>query len=164
MANRYFKGNGVTQSIDKAIYWYQKAANNDNAEAQNALAECYHLGDGVPKNDLTAISWWEKSAEKGNVDAMIHLAENLTDPTDDDIDKDLVTAKMWWSKAAEAGDAYAMYRLGDCYEKGIGVSVVSLDDAFQWYRLSSQNGNEDATEAVKRFSRGIGGKVKIKKK
>ena len=163
MANRYFKGNGVKQSIKDAIYWYQKAANNENPEAMNALAECYHLGDGVVKNDQTAISWWTKAATANNVDAMIHLAENLTDPTDPFVDQDLVTAKYWWSKAAEAGDAYAMYRLGDCFEKGIGVSVVNIDDAYKWYRLAAQNGNEEAIEASKRFTKGVGGKVKVKK-
>jgi TPR repeat protein len=94
---------------------------------------------------------------------MIHLAENLTEPSDKNIVQDLVTAKYWWSRAAEAGDAYAMYRLGDCLEHGIGVSVINLEDAFKWYRLASQNGNEDASEATKRFSRSITCKVKIKK-
>ena len=56
-----------------------------------------------------------------------------------------------------------MYRLGDCLERGIGVSSINIEDAFRWYRLSSQNGNEDATEACKRFTKTLSGKVKVKK-
>ena len=163
LGKRYFEGRGVEQDLKKAVFWYEKAAKGDDPVAQNALAECYHMGDGVIKNDQTAISWWNKAANAGNVDAMIHLAENLTDPSDEFMDPDLVTAKFWWSKAAELGDAYAMYRLGDCLEKGIGVSVINIDDAYKWYRLSAQKGNEDAIEASKRFTKGVGGKVKLKK-
>lgn len=163
LGNRYAKGNGVPQDIKQAIIWWTKAANAGNSEAQNNLAECYHLGDGIVKNDLTAVSWWTKSANDGNVNAMIHLAEILTDPTDNNIDQDLVEAKNWWLKASELGDSYAMYRLGDCLEKGIGVSSINLEDAFRWYRLSSQNGYADATEACKRFTKTITGKIKVKK-
>ncbi|MGM9970116.1 MAG: tetratricopeptide repeat protein [Anaeroplasma sp.] len=163
LGHRYSKGEGVTRDIKRALDYYNKAANANEPEAQNALAECYHLGDGIVKNDMLAISWWTKAANSGNVDAMIHLAENLTDPSDATIETDLVTAKYWWTKAAESGDAYAMFRLGDCLERGIGVSVISLEDAFKWYRLSSQNGNEDATETCKRFTKSITGKVKLKK-
>ena len=163
LGNRYAKGNGVPQDIKQAIIWWTKAANAGNSEAQNNLAECYHLGDGIVKNDLTAVSWWTKSANDGNVNAMIHLAEILTDPTDNNIDQDLVEAKNWWLKASELGDPYAMYRLGDCLEKGIGVSSINLEDAFRWYRLSSQNGYDDATEACKRFTKTITGKIKVKK-
>ena len=165
MGRRYSLGEGVNLDIKKAIDYYNKAAKADNPAAQNALAECYHLGDGIVKNDDLAIEWWTKAANGGNVDAMIHLAENLTDPSDElQIRRDLVTAKNWWTKAAELGDPYAMYRLGDCLEKGIGVSQVNLDDAYKWYRLASQNGNEDATEACNRFTRTFTGKIKLKNK
>lgn len=163
LGHRYANGAGVIRNIKKALDYYNRAANLDEPDAQNALAECYHLGDGILKNDNLAISWWTKAANSGNTMAMIHLAENLTDPSDATIDVDLVEAKYWWTKAAEAGDPYAMYRLGDCFERGYGVSVISLDDAYNWYRLGSLNGNEEATEACKRFTKSLTGKVKLKK-
>ena len=163
LGKRYLLGKGVEQDVNKAFNWFTKAANAGNPEAENALANCYHMGDGTIKNDTLAINWWSKAAEAGNVDAMTHLAEILTDPTDEYMDPDLAQAKNWWSKAAELGDAYAMYRLGDCLERGIGVSVINVDDAYKWYRLSAQKGNEDAIEACKRFSKGVGGKMKLKK-
>ena len=164
LGKRYALGDGVRLDMKRAIDLYDKAAKAGDPTAQNALAECYHLGDGIVKNDLLAIEWWTKAATGGNVDAMIHLAENLTDPSDNQIDRDLVTAKNWWTKAAELGDSYAMFRLGDCLERGIGVSQIDLDSAFTWYRLSAQNGNEEAKEAAARFSKSLTGKVKLKNK
>lgn len=163
-AKRCQDGQGVKEDRRAAFQWFQKAANGEDPDAMNELAECYHLGDGVLKNDASAITWWQKAANSGNVAAMIHLAENLTAPTDKNIQEDLVTAKYWWSRAAEAGDPYAMYRLGDCLEHGIGVSVINLDDAFKWYRLAAQNGDKDAEEAAKKFTKSITGKIKLKTK
>lgn len=163
MANRYAEGKGVKQSIKNALFWWNKAAQGENAEAQNKLAECYQRGEGIGKNEEIAVSWWLRSAQGGNVDAMIHLAETLTDPTDPMIEPDLITAKYWWTKAAESGDPYAMYRLGDCFERGYGIPAPSLEDAFQWYRLASQNGSEEAAECAKRFTKSMGGKIKLKK-
>ena len=163
LANRYSLGDGVRLDKKVAFNWYQKAANSEDPAAMNALAECYHLGDGCLKNDALAISWWQKAANNGNTPAMIHLAENLTEPNNNQVKPDLVTAKYWWTKAAESGDAYAMYRLGDCYEKGLGVSNISLEDAFKWYRLGAQNGDQDAIDASQRFTKSLTGKVKLKK-
>lgn len=162
LGNRYASGNGVPLSMKNAIYWWMKAANADNPEAQNALAECYASGNGVYMNYQQAMAWWNKAATAGNVLAMVHLAERYTLPPDDG-EPDLVTAKYWWTKAAEAGDAYAMCRLGECLEKGLGVPLANLEDAFKWYRLASQNGNEEAQEHCKRFSRSVTGKIKTKK-
>lgn len=164
LGKKYQSGDGVVLDMKKAIDLFNKSAKQGYPKAENALAECYHLGDGIVKNDLLAIEWWTKAANDGDVDAMIHLAENLTDPSDSQIDRDLVTAKNWWTKAAELGNAYAMYRLGDCLENGIGVSQVNLNDAYTWYRLASQNGIEEATEACSRFTKSLSGKIKLKKK
>ncbi len=161
MANRYAVGNGVPQSQKNAIFWWMKAANAGNAEAQNSLAECYYSGNGVYKNVQQALSWWTKAAEAMNVTAMIHLAEYETNPDEDEVD--LEQAKYWWTKAAEAGDSYAMYQLGECFEKGLGVPAINLEDAFRWYKLASDNGNEEASEKIKKFTKSITGKIKIKK-
>lgn len=165
IGNRYSTGNGVPQSMKNAIYWWMKAANANDPDAQNALAECYAAGNGVYKNHQQAITWWTKAAAQGNIQSMVHLAEtNALPPQDEDMTQDLVTAKYWWTKAAEAGDPYAMCRLGECLEKGYGIAAPNYEDAFKWYRLASQNGNEEATENCKRFTKkGMKGRVKVKK-
>ena len=37
----YYKGEGTEKNLEKTFYWYQKAAVNDNVEAQYNLALAY---------------------------------------------------------------------------------------------------------------------------
>lgn len=114
------------------------------------------------KNIQQAVSWWTKAANQGNVDAMVHLADIAALPEEGE--PDYFNAKYWWTKAAEAGDTYSMCRLGECLEKGWGTANPNLEDALKWYRLASQNGNEEAEEALKRFKKSLTGKIKLIKK
>ena len=45
---RYERGEQVRKDIDKAIYWYKKAANLGEMYAQRNLGLCYSKGKGVP--------------------------------------------------------------------------------------------------------------------
>lgn len=45
--------------------------------------------------------------------------------------------------AAEQGDAQAQYQLGQCYEKGLGTAVDSVQ-AVQWYTRAAEQGDADA--------------------
>lgn len=164
MGNRYATGKGgVEQSIKHALQWWMKAANAGNAEAQNNVGECYYSGEGVYQDYSVAMSWWTKAAEQGNVNAMVHLAETNAIPPDGE-QPDMIQSKYWWMKAAEKKDPYSMYRLAECFEKGWGVPVVNLEDAYKWYKAAVQEGYEEANEDLKRFSKSITGKIKIKKK
>lgn len=162
MANRYAKGNGVPESIKKAIFWWNKAAEKDNPEAQYYLAGCYYEGNGVFKSYQSALAWWTRSANLGYVNAMKRLAEVSEDPGEVNVEPDLLLAKYWWEKSAEAGDTHAMFKLGEALEFGKGCTS-NPEDAYKWYRLASTNGNTDAQEACKRFSKKLNGKIKLKK-
>lgn len=165
MANRYSTGKGVEQSMKKAIYWYMKAAGVENPEALNALGDIYATGNGVLENYDTAMGYWLRAANAGYVPAIIRVAENYALPPENStVSQDLVTSKYWWTKAAEAGDAYSMYRLGECFEKALGVPVASFEDAYKWYKVAADNGSEEAAEQLKRFTKSINGKIKVKKK
>ena len=93
---------------------------------------------------------------------MVSLANFLTNPPTDKVVQDLITAKYWWIKASEAGNTYAMYRLGRCFERGIGFSEANFKEAYKWYKLSASNGNEKAKTALKGYKKSITGKIKIK--
>ena len=43
----YEKGQGVAQSYDQAVYWYQLAAEQGDVDAQKNLAVMYKKGLGV---------------------------------------------------------------------------------------------------------------------
>lgn len=61
----YKNGIGIDKDKIKSMFWYSKAANNDNAEAQNILGNYYLSKQKRP----TAYKYWSKSAKQGNVQA-----------------------------------------------------------------------------------------------
>ncbi len=73
----YAEGQGVTQNYPKAKYWYKKAAEQGNANAQNNLGVLYENGQGVTQNFTQAKSWFEKAAAQGNTLAQ-HALEYMT--------------------------------------------------------------------------------------
>ncbi len=56
---------------------------------------------------------------------------------------DWAKAAEYYRKAADAGHAEAQYYLGECYEKGLGVSQDHTE-AVAWYRKAAEQGNVPA--------------------
>jgi TPR repeat protein len=46
----YENGKGTEKNLEKAFYWYQKAAENGVKEAMHNLAIYYNIGEGTEKN------------------------------------------------------------------------------------------------------------------
>ena len=46
-----------TKDINKAIYWYKEAAEQNHPMAQHNLGIMYEIGEGVPEDDRKAINW-----------------------------------------------------------------------------------------------------------
>jgi TPR repeat protein len=47
------------------VYWYQKAAAQENTGAQYNLGVMYTNGKGVSKDAKQAVYWYKKAAEQG---------------------------------------------------------------------------------------------------
>ena len=71
----YYYGEGVTKDYSKAVYWYQKAAEQGYAVAQYNFGCCYYYGEGVTKDYNQAVYWFQKAAEQGNAAAQKKLNE-----------------------------------------------------------------------------------------
>lgn len=56
---------GAKKDYVKATYWFQKAADQGNASAENNLGVAYSHGQGVPQDEMVAITWWKKAAAQG---------------------------------------------------------------------------------------------------
>ncbi|GES72768.1 kinase-like domain-containing protein [Rhizophagus clarus] len=61
----YKNGNGTKKNLEKAFYWYQKAAENSNEEAILDLVDCYENGEGTEKN-LKKTFYWHQKVEESN--------------------------------------------------------------------------------------------------
>lgn len=106
----YDNGIGVERNVDKALYWYQKAAEQGLAKAQFNLA---HLLVSEEISAVAAAEWMLKAAEQGMADAQylmgVIYAEGIGVEFDDD------QAVYWLQKAASQGQSDAAKFLRENY-------------------------------------------------
>lgn len=62
------------------MQWYQRAAEQGDANAQNNLALMYVNGCGVEKNNEAALQWFQKAAAQGHAKAK-EMAQRLGQQT-----------------------------------------------------------------------------------
>jgi len=105
LANRYHVGDGITQDISKAAFWYEKLANSGVAEAQLTLGLIYIKGDGIEQDNARALHWLNMAAEQLSVTAQYLMGVAHAEGHGTEIDK--VKAYMWYeiSGAMEYKDA-----------------------------------------------------------
>lgn len=95
----------VQENLQKAIELLEKAAYQDDANAQNQLGEWYENGIGMDQNKEKALYWYKKAATNGNASAQNHLGL-------------LENSREWFEKASKQGYAKASYNLAILEEYG----------------------------------------------
>ena len=120
LALMYKTGMGPFQKDAKqAVFWYRKAADQGDAEAQVSLGECYDEGFGVGI-DYVSGTGCAKDPEKG--------FEYLT-------------------KAAKQGNARAYRCLGICYENALGTPK-DIEKALTAYKKAVELGDKEAQKYI----------------
>jgi TPR repeat protein len=61
LALLYYFGKGIEKNLEKALYWFQKAAENGEKDAMINLALLY-CSEGTEKNLEKAFYWFQKAA------------------------------------------------------------------------------------------------------
>ena len=61
--------------IKFTVEWYQKAAQQGDAQAQFNLGEMYRRGHGVTQDYEKAVEWYQKAAQQGDAQAQFNLGE-----------------------------------------------------------------------------------------
>ena len=136
---------GVKKDYQQAAYWYRKAADQGQMDAQNNLGVLYYYGLGVTQDYSQAVYWYRKAADQGQIDAqaglgfLYYYGEGVT--------QDYSQAVYWSRKAADQGNVNSMYLLGKIYYKGLGVAR-DLKQAAYWYEKSAEKGEMDAQNAI----------------
>lgn len=143
----------ISQKTDIAIGLYHKAAEQEQAIAQNNLGVIYEEGDGVEPDMHKAITWYKRSANNGyalgqyNL-ALLYLAGSIpeNDPSLAEKSSDAV-AIHWLNQSATQGYPAAQDTLGQLYAKGRGVKK-SLKNAIEWTEKAVKNNqSKDKTQA-----------------
>jgi TPR repeat protein len=101
----YANGQGVCRNDAKAVEWYQRAAEQGDASAQNNLGVMYATGQGVAQDDAQAVRWYGLAAEQGHALAQYNLGGMYNSGRG--VARDSVRSYMWMLLAADAGDAAA---------------------------------------------------------
>lgn len=152
IASRYLDGEGLTQDVTKAAYWYQEAASRGLAPAQYRVATLFERGRGVPKDVATAMVWYERAAGNGNVKSM-HNAAVLAAGNElgmPDYDK----AFRLFKEAAEHGLKDSQFNLAVLYERGLGSKIDSAEALF-WYLTAAQASDADAGSRAETLAKSL---------
>ncbi|MBP5446539.1 MAG: CHAT domain-containing protein, partial [Treponema sp.] len=132
--------------IFKAVYWYEKSAEQNNAASQRRLGNIFQSGyqtgvKGTP-DYARAKSLFEKAAAQNDALAQHYLARIYYEGKG--IPYNYFKAFEFEKKAAENGLPEAQFWTGYMYEFGQGVNA-SISAANDWYKKASAGGNLRAT-------------------
>lgn len=161
---RYFRGEGVTQNTDSALYWLHMAADGGDPGAANNLGYLYASGEFVEQDFVKAREWFAKASDAG-----LHTAEaQLADLYRAGLGgvADTIAAINLYNRAVEGGLRDARYKLvslltecarkgnpramallGEAYAKGDGVPY-NHELASEYYLRGAINGNPSAAFVV----------------
>lgn len=114
------RGEGIPQNLEMAVTWYEQAAREGYAPAQNNLGGCFEQGIGVPEDPLAAVEWFTRASAGGEPNATCRLA--LCYENGRGVTQNLERAFHLYEDAARHKHPVALYRLGLYYDRGITVN------------------------------------------
>jgi TPR repeat protein len=130
----FHKGLGFAPDVNKAMFWYNKAASNGNAMALNNIGSIYLSGEGVPVNLNIARDYLIKAINQGcdlgyyNMGRLYHQVN------------DYRSAFGYFQKGLELKHAESINYLGIYYEKGYFVNR-DYNKALEYYKKAGNLGS-----------------------
>jgi len=122
----------------KSLAELTRAAENNDAVAQNNLAVMYATGSGVTQDYAKAAKWYEKAAEQGYAIAQYNLAAMYEHGMG--VAQDLRAAAIWYQLAADQGDSWAQFNIGRIESTGELKNIVS---AYRWLYLAAESDDNE---------------------
>jgi TPR repeat protein len=146
--------NKKSPDYTKAIYWYNKAAQQNYAPAQFNLGLIHAHGEGGIKDLKRAREYYYKAASQGFASAQINLGGLLINGIGGNIDYD--QALDLFTKAAKSNNPVAMYNLGHIYHSGLGRPKDDIQAA-RWYIKAADLGSIASKNSLALFyAQGLG--------
>ena len=131
---------GVTRDPRLALWWINKAADQNEVNALNRLGDIYTKGiPGIVEPDLkTAFTYFTAAKNLGFPAAYGNLGSLfMTAPPGM---KDEKMAVELFKQGMEKGDPRSMYFYAVCLESGLGGVATDKDTARQWYAKAAEQG------------------------
>ena len=142
--SKFEEGVGVTQNIETAVFWYEKAALRD-IEAQNRVAILYEKDEGI-RDIPKAIEWTRKAAESNHSESQFRLGSWYE--AGKHLPKNYDEAWRWYQRAVNNDHLEALFSLGVMCEYGRGVQK-NLFKAEHYLRLAVARGHPEAVDELK---------------
>ena len=151
LAHQYHIGKGVERDYKKALYWYTKAAEQNNIYALQTLADAYKKGSLEVKVDykksFSIYLQLEKLSKHSCIYAEVVFNLGVMYEKGEGVDQDYKEAAKWFTKAADLGHMISKYNLGNLYENGFGVKQ-DFEKAFKLFELAAEQGYPEAQNAL----------------
>ncbi len=113
----------ASENNDEAFYWYQQAADRNDAAGLFGLGSMYGKGEGTDRDTVKSGQLIERAAQLGHAEAMRVYAHAL-EHGQLGLAADPVSAADWYLKAAELGNKMSMHRLKQAYTLGqLGLPI-----------------------------------------
>jgi hypothetical protein len=142
-------GKYVRRNYNEAFYWFGRAAELGNAEAQLQLGGCYHYGLGTTPNYSMAAKYYRLAAGQTNYVAMKCLGFLLMNGYGMETNED--EARSWLLRASkEGGNRRAMYDLGVLYSRKYPDTNAVMEE-FKWMKQSAELGDALAADELSHF-------------
>ncbi len=144
--------------LTRAFEYYARAADRGDIGSQYAVAHALFRGEGVQRDSMQGLEKMGQLARRdtsalqpADVEwvgfAELDLANEYIAGTV--VDHDYARAFQLLSLAARKGIAGAEFRLGECYERGLGTAADPYW-AYVWYNLAAKAEGAPATYAENR--------------
>ncbi|QOW09773.1 sel1 repeat family protein [Kaistella flava (ex Peng et al. 2021)] len=144
----YYNGDIVEKDHNKAIQWFEKAAENGNFMVMNTLANIYKNGKGNIKKDVEKGEYWNDRHWDFEIDYSeinkFHLPkENFN------------KAMYWFKRAAAENNVDAIFNVGLLYDNAVNWGGDFMCDescmflARKWFKKAISLGHEEAKEGLK---------------
>lgn len=147
LGSEFEEGKDLPRDYLQAAFWYHRAADRGQADAECSLGSLYAEGKGVPQDYGQAAIWFRKAADQGYTDAEVNLATVYFEGRG--VVQDYAEARSWLLKAFEKGSTQAAFNLGVIYGKGLGVPQ-SPSAAYFFFAIAAAGGHgKEQEEATK---------------
>lgn len=136
----YVLSDNEYQDYENALYWREKAAEQDNIDAIINMGLMYKSGRGVQQSYDKALAYLKKAVDKGIAFAAYHVANIYHE-------KNLMYDAVDYYMKAASEDARAQYMLGVFYMLGENLPY-DINKAIEMYEKAAEQNYPDAQAAL----------------
>ena len=137
------------------VEFYEKSANQGDAQAQNDLGELYGSDNIVSRDYKVSLYWIRKAAQQGHSTAQNNLGAHYQNGSG--VEVNIKEALHWYGLSADQGNTNAMRNIASIY------STVIKDQytAIEFYEKAANLGNTDAMWSLSTIYRDGKGGIKV---